>query len=242
MTWILIILTGMSIPASKHTRYITPVIPAISLVSSYLFVDSSTKGILFETKKTFLSACSFLPLLASLVTAGILFLGRYFGLTANFHYIIALALLTGLATFVIIKRKRLKAASEPDMAFTVIGVLAFIFLYIGVVEPVSVALESTRPFVVKMKSLQREGYDQIDFYKIGPDGEDINFTANYDCPIKPGFIKNSKDLLKQPSQICFITRQKSFDDLPKLVADKMHIEFYGKIGHKDFVVFTRRQR
>jgi len=239
--WILIILIGMSIPASKHTRYITPVIPAISLVSSYLFVDSSTKGILFDIRRIFLSACSFLPLLASLVTAGILFFGRYFGFNADFHYIITLALLTCLATFVIYKRKRLKAASEPDMPLTVIGLLAFIFLNIGVVEPVSVALESTKPFVVKMKSLQREGSDPIAFYQTGPDGEDIRFAANYDCPIKPVFITDSKDLLKQSSQIYFISRQKAFDDLPVEVTEKMCVEFNGKIGHKDFVVFTQKQ-
>jgi hypothetical protein len=123
------------------------------------------------------------------------------------------------------------------MPLTVIGLLAFIFLNIGVVEPVSVALESTRPFTEKMKSLQRERHGQIVFYQTGPDGEDIKFAASYESPIKPAFIKNSKDLLKQSSQIYFISRQKAFDDLPLEVAEKMHVEFYGKIGHRDFVVF-----
>lgn len=242
IVWILIILIGMSIPASKHSRYITPIVPAISLVSSYLFVDSSSKGILFEIKKAFLSACSFLPLLACLATAGILFFGRFFGLTVNVHYIIALALLSGLTIIVITKKKRLKAVSERDMTFAVVGVAAFIIINIGVTEPVSVALESTMPFAEKMESLQRERQGQIVFYQTGPDGEDIKFAANYDRPIKPAFIKNSNDLLKQPSKTYFISRQKTFDDLPKVVTEKMRVEFYGKIGHKDFVVFTRRQR
>jgi 4-amino-4-deoxy-L-arabinose transferase-like glycosyltransferase len=241
MAWILIILVGMSIPASKHTRYIAPIVPAISLVSSYLFVDSSPKGILFDIRKIFLSVCSCLPLLASLVTAGILFWGRYFGLNADFRYIIALALLAGLATFVIYKRKRLKAASEPDMPLTVIVVLSFIFLNIGIIEPVSVAMENTRPFVEKMKSLQREQQGQIVFYQTGPDGEDIRFAASYDKLIIPAFITNSKDLLKQSSQIYFISRQEAFDNLPVEVAEKMRVEFDGKIGHKDFVVFTQKQ-
>ena len=149
--------------------------------------------------------------------------------------------MTGLTIIVINKKRRLQAASERDLAFAVVGVAAFIVINIGVAEPVNVALESTGPFAEKMKSLQRERQGQIVFYQTGPDGEDIKFAASYDRPIKPEFINNSKELLKQSSRIYFISRQKSFDDLPIEVAEKMHVEFYGKIGHKDFVVFTRRQ-
>jgi len=239
ISWILIILIGMSIPAAKNIRYIAPIVPALSLVASSLFVDSSPKGILVETRKAFFSVCSLLPLLASLATVVILFFGRYFGLPVNVHYIIALILLIGLTIIFRIKKRRLRADSKRDVAFAVVAVVVFIIVNIGIVEPVNLALESTRPFVEKMKSLQKERQGQIAFYQMGPDGEDIKFMANYDRPIKPVFIKSAEDLLRQSPQTYFIARQEGFDDLPKEIVQEMQVQFYGKIGHRDCVVFSR---
>ncbi len=239
-SWILILLIGMSIPATKNIRYITPIVPALSLVASYMFIDSSTKGILVEARKAFLSVCSFLPLSASLAIVGLLCFGRYFGFPVNVHYIIVLLLLIGLTIIVRTQKRQSQVDSRRDMGFVVVAVLVFIIVNIGVVEPANLALENTRPFVEKMEFLQKEHQGRIAFYQIGPDAEDIKFAANYDGPIKPVFIKDSADLLQESSQTYFISRQKRFDDLPEEVAQRMHVEFYGKIGHKDCVVFSRK--
>jgi len=240
VSWILIVLIGMSVPADKKIRYILPIVPALSLVAAYLLVDSSIKGVLFETKRTVLSICSFLPLLASVATVGILFFGKYFGLDVDVHYLIALLLLIGLIIITGIVKRRLKDHPNQDMALAAVGVAAFIIVNIGIAEPVSLAIECTKPFVEKVKSLQKERPGEIAFYQIGPDAEDIKFVANYDKPIKPVFIKNAEDLLQQSLQVYFIALQKRFDDLPKEIAQRMQVQFYGKIGHKDCVVFSRK--
>ncbi len=240
VSWILIVLIGLSFPAAKKARYILPVVPALSLVAAYLLINPSIKGVLFETRKTVLSICSFLPLLASIVTVGIFSFGKYFGLDVDVHYLIALVLLISLIIITGIVKRRLKGHPNQDVVLAAVGVAAFIIVNIGIAEPVSLAIECTRPFVEKMKSLQKERLGEIVFYQIGPDGEDIKFMANYDRPIKPVFIKSAEDLLRQSPQIYFIALQEEFDDLPKEIAQEMQVQFYGKIGHKDCMVFSRK--
>ena len=235
--WILIVLIGMSVPAEKKIRYILPIVPALSLVAAYLLIDSSIKGVLFETKRIVLSTCSFLPLLASIATVVILSFCNYFGLDVDVHYIIASILLIGLTIITEIVKRRLKNHPNQDVILAAVGVAVFIIVSIGIVEPVSLAVESTKPFVEKVKSLQRERPGEIVFYQIGPDAEDIKFVANYDKPIKPAFITNVEDLLRQSPQVYLIALQKEFDDLPEKIAQKMQVQFYGKIGHKNYVVF-----
>jgi 4-amino-4-deoxy-L-arabinose transferase-like glycosyltransferase len=238
VSWILIILIGMSVPADKKIRYILPIVPALSLVAAYLLINSSKKGVLFEIKKTILSICSFLPLLASIATVGIFFFGKYFSLDVDVHHLIVLILLIGLIIITGIIKRRLKGHSNQDIALAAVGAAVFIIVNIGIVEPVSLAVESTKPFVEKVKSLQKEQPGEIAFYQIGPDAEDIKFMVNYNKPVKPIFIQKAENLLRQPSQVYFIALQKGFNNLPEKIAQRMQVQFYGKIGHKDCVVFS----
>jgi len=238
--WILIVLIGMSVPAAKKMRYILPIVPALSLVAAYLLIDSSIKGVLFETRRAFLSICSYLPLLASIATMGILSFGKYFGLTVDVHYLIALVLLIGLLIVAGTVKWRLRGHPNQDMALAVVGVAAFIITSVGIAEPISLAIECTKPFVEKVKYLQKERPGEIGFYQIGPDAEDIKFMANYDRPIKPVFIKNAEELQQQSAQTYFVARQKDFDNLPQHIAQGIKVQLYGKIGHRDCVVFSRK--
>jgi 4-amino-4-deoxy-L-arabinose transferase-like glycosyltransferase len=238
--WIVIVLIGMSVPADKKMRYILPIVPALSLVAAYLLIDSSKKGVLFETKRTILSICSFLPLLATIVSVSILSFGKYFSLNIDIHYIIALLLLISLSIITGIVKQRLKEHPDQDVILAAVGVAVFIIVNVGITEPISLAIECTKPFVEKVKFLQEERPGEIAFYQIGPDAEDIKFVANYDKPIKPIFIKNAEDLLRQSPQVYFIAIQKEFDDLPEKIAQRMQVQLYGKIGHKNCVVFSRK--
>jgi 4-amino-4-deoxy-L-arabinose transferase-like glycosyltransferase len=236
--WVLIVLIAMSVPAAKKMRYILPIVPALSLVAAYLLVDSSPKEILFATRKTFLAICTFLPLFASIATVGILSVGKYFGLAVDVHFLIALALLIGLTIIAGTLNKRLRGYPNQDMASVVVGVTAFIIVSIGVVQPINATLECTRPFVEKVKLLQKEQPGDLIFYQIGPDAEDIKFMVNYDKPIMPIFIKSPDELLKCRKNSCFIAKKQSFDHLPEDMKKRIQLRFEGRIGHRDCVVFT----
>jgi 4-amino-4-deoxy-L-arabinose transferase-like glycosyltransferase len=236
--WVLIVLIGMSVPADKKMRYILPIVPALSLVAAYLFIDSSPKGILFATRKIILSVCSFLPLLGTIATAGILSFGRYFGLAADIHFLTALALLIGLSIIAGTLNKRLRGYPNQDMVSAVVGVAAFVIVSIGVIQPINATLECTRPFVEKMKLLLKEWPGDLIFYQIGPDGEDIKFMVNYDKPIMPIFIKSPDEILKCRKNSFFIAKKQSFDHLPEDMKKRIQLRLEGRIGHRDCVVFT----
>ena len=236
--WILIVLVGMSIPSVKKARYILPIVPALSLAASYMLINTTPKRILFEVKKVCLSICSSLPLVAAVATLGILLFGKYFGLSADAHFLFALVLLIGLIIIARTLNKRLRGHPNQDMVAAAIGVSAFIIVNIGVTQPVNEILESARPFVEKVKLLEKERPGDIVFYQIGPDTEDIKFMVNYNKPITPIFIKSPNELLQCPKNSYFIAMKQSFDNLPEDLKKQIKLCINGRIGHRDSVVFT----
>lgn len=238
IVWVLVILTGMSIAGDKKIRYILPIVPAVSLIASYLVISPPLEGILPRIRNAFLGFCSLLPLLGGIAAFGILWLGRYFGFTANVHFAVAAAILGGLTVTAALAKKRLTNDSNRDMATVAIAVAAFITIYVGIAQPINLTLETTRPFVATVNLLQKERPGDIIFYRIGPDGEDIKFMVNYDKPTKPGFLTSPEELLKSRPYLYFITKDRDFYCLPDDVKSCTKVHFKGKIGHRGCTVFT----
>ena len=239
--WILIVLVGMSIPSVKKTRYILPIVPALSLAASYVLIDTKPKRILSEAKNICLSICSSLPLAGAVVTVGILFFGKYFGLFFNAYFLFALVLLIGLIIITRTLNKRLRGHLNRGMVIAAIGVSAFIIVNIGVAQPVNEILESSRPFVEQVKLLEEERPGDIVFYQIGPDADDIKFMVNYGKSITPIFINSPNELLQCTQNSYFITTRLSYDNLPEELKKQIQLRFEGKIGHRECVVFTLQE-
>ena len=122
--WVLIVLIGMSVPAAKKARYILPIVPALALAASCVFIDLSLKGVLAETRKAVIRICSFIPLSASVAAVGFLVFGRLFRFHADIYSVVAAGLLTGLAVIVWAARRRLKSYPNGDMALMAAAVAA----------------------------------------------------------------------------------------------------------------------
>jgi 4-amino-4-deoxy-L-arabinose transferase-like glycosyltransferase len=238
VVWVLIVLAGMSIAGDKKMRYVLPIVPAVSLVASYLVINPSLEGLLLRTRNAFLGFCSLLPLLGGIAAIGILWLGRHFGFTANVHFAVAAAILGGLSVTAGPAKRRLTNDLSRDMATMAIAVAAFITICVGIAQPINLALETTQPFVARVKLLQKERPGDIVFYRIGPDGEDIKFMANYDEPPTPAFLISPEELLDSRQYSYFIAEKPDFDTLPADVKRRTKVRFQGKIGHKDCTVFT----
>jgi len=238
VVWILIVLAGMSIPGDKKMRYVLAIVPAVSLVASYLVINPSLEGLLLRTRNVFLGFCSLLPLLGGIAAIGILWLGRHFGFTANVHFAVAAAILGGLSVTAGPAKRRLTNDLSRDMATMAIGVAAFITIYIGIAQPINLALETTQPFVARVKLLQEERPGDIAFYKIGPDGEEGKFMANYDEHLKPTFATSPEELLDFCKYSYFITETRDYVGLPDDVKSCTKVRIKGKIGHRACTVFT----
>ena len=120
-----------------------------------------------------------------------------------------------------------------------IGVLAFIIFSIGIINPFIYNHELTKPFVEKVENLLKDKPGIVAFYKIGPDAGDIKFVVNMKYPVKPEFVTTGQNLLLRHTNTYYIASQKDFDDLPNDIAQKMEIFLYGKIGHKNCIVFSQ---
>jgi len=238
VVWGLIVLVGMSIPGDKKMRYVLPIVPAVSLIASYLVINPSLEGLLLKARNAFGGFCSLLPLLGSIAAIGVLWFGRYFGFTANVHFAVAAAILGGLSVTAGPAKRRLTNDLSRDMATVAIAVAAFITIYVGIAQPINLALETTQPFVARVKLLQKERPGDIAFYRIGPDGEDIKFMVNYDKPIKPAFLMSPEELLNSRQCSYFIAEQRDFASLPESVKNCTRVQFTGKIGHRACTVFT----
>lgn len=237
--WTVIILLGMSIPGAKKSRYVLPIVPALSLLASYLFINSAAGGFLAVVRRIFLRICKTLPLIAFIGTAGLYFLKTYYVPVSNVNYVITLGLLVILLIVNVKFSRKFKGHSHSSLYFMSIGVLTFIIFSIGIIDPFIYNRELTRPFVEKVENLLKAKPGMIAFYKIGPDAEDIKFVVNMKYRVKPEFVATAQDLLLHHTDTYFIASQKDFDDLPNDIAKKIKILSYGKIGHENCVVFSQ---
>jgi 4-amino-4-deoxy-L-arabinose transferase-like glycosyltransferase len=236
--WTVIILLGMSIPGAKKTRYILPVVPALSLLASYMFVRMESEGFVARAKDVFLSICRMLPFAAIVATVALCIPNGYFTAVPAFSGLVTLILLIGLAA--VRWYGKSKAYLRDNLAAVPAAALCFVVFNVGVIGPLTYLHERTKPFIEKVETLLASQPGMIAFYRIGPDGEDIKFVANASVPLTPVFIDDAEALLRQPSRAYFIARQKDFDRLPEEIVQKVQTLLYGKIGHRNCVVFAKR--
>jgi 4-amino-4-deoxy-L-arabinose transferase-like glycosyltransferase len=236
--WVLVILIGISITGTKKIRYILPIIPAISLIGSYIFVDSSPKSILYSIKKIFLQFCSWFPFGTTAVILSAWILSNRFAFLSGADYLMAAILTTILAVVSWILNIKLKDNFTRDFMFLAIGTITFIIIIVGINEPINYHRNITKPFVKKVENLRSQQYGEIIFYRIYPDNEAIKFMANLDKPITPGFTNNTKDILTISKPVYFIALQKDFTALPENITPYIKLLDFGKIGRDDCVIFV----
>jgi 4-amino-4-deoxy-L-arabinose transferase-like glycosyltransferase len=236
--WIIVVLVGMSIPSARKIRYVLPMIPAVALVGSYLFVYPSRNNILSEVKKTFLQFCSWFPLgvvvfsLLAWVSSS-----RYRSLLGgNYPAAIIPAIILTIASWVL--NIRLKNNNRKDLALLAVATVTSIIITICIVEPIDCYRNTTRPFVAKVEALRSQKSGEVVFYRIGADSAAIKFMANCDKQLKPQFVNNPTDILDFQASAYFIAAKGDFAALPKRVTSKIKVLCSGKIGHDDCIVFT----
>jgi 4-amino-4-deoxy-L-arabinose transferase-like glycosyltransferase len=238
--WVVVILVGMSIPGAKKTRYILPMVPALSLLASSMFVHPAAEGLSAQVRKLFLGFCRVFPIAASVGALVFCVPNPYFTAIPAFPGLVVFGVLIALIVAYPRCSRRVGGFSESPFVLIALAVFAFVALNVWIISPMTYARESTRPFAEKLERLLPSGPTTIVFYRISPDGDDIKLAANMDRPVTPIFIRNAEQLLEQPPQTCFVARDVDFDDLPADIAQKTRVRFHGKIGHRDCVVFSLR--
>ena len=236
--WALIVLAGMSIPECRKARYILPIVPGLSLMAAYLFVEASPQALLLGIRRWLLRICSLLaPLAAVGVPVGFV-VARRFEPRLQAHWLGTLAVLVLLTAAVRILWRRPMDDLRRDLALLAVGAAVVVVVTVGVAGPVSFSLEQTGPFVRKVEALQAEKPGDVVFFRVGPDGEDIKFMVNLSRPARTQFVTDL-DAIANPRETHYIiAKEEVFRSLPADADRRIRVQLRGRIGHKDFVVFT----
>ncbi|MEN6575924.1 MAG: glycosyltransferase family 39 protein [Phycisphaerales bacterium] len=236
--WVVVVLLAMSIPAIKKTRYVMPVVPALSLIASSLMADASLDGLSFRTKRVFLGICACLPLISTVGAGGLLVFACLRQPAWRTCSLVTLSLLIPPLMTVWKLNRGWRHIPDRDMYLLAVGVATFVVVYIGVAGPIIYSLERTVPFVRQVETLRERAPGTISFFRVGPDAEDIKFMANLSKPLEPQFVSSIETLLDTSGTHYVIAKEAVFRSLPVDEDRPTRLLARGRIGHRDFVVFT----
>jgi 4-amino-4-deoxy-L-arabinose transferase-like glycosyltransferase len=234
--WALIILVGMSIPNAKKTRYVLPLVPALSLIGAYLLTASSPQGILLTARQWFRRFCS---LCAPFAAVGVLGLSLYawqFHPLWQAHYLGVLCLLLPLVLLARGQPARWSGGLDHDIVLLMIAVTTFVIVDIGIADPISYRLETTRAFVRQVEALHEKAPGQVVFFRVGPDQEDMKFMVNLSKPLEPRFARSLEVLRETPGTYYVIVKEKVLHTLATGNFERAKPVVRGRIGHEDFAV------
>ena len=241
MLWVLVVLIAMSIPATKKTRYIMPIVPALSLIASFLTTDASTAGLLSRTRHLFLRICSSLPVVFAVGVAGLSVFASLCRPEWRTCSLVTLALLIPLALLVWTLDRDWRRISDRGIVLLAVGVAAFAIVHIGVAGPIGHSFERTVPFVRQVEALLDKDPGTVFFFRVGPDNEDVKFMANLSKPLEPRFLDSLNAVWDTAGVSYVISEGSEFHSLEASGDASLHLLVRGKIGHGDFAVFAQDQ-
>lgn len=236
--WAVIVLVGMSIPAVKKTRYVLPMVPALSLIASYIMIDAFPKTLLLQVKRVLLGICAFLPIVSTVGIGGLLVFACFRQIEWRTCCLVTLGLLIPLVLVARRLDRRWSGTPNRDLFLLAVGVVTFVILNVGIAEPVSYSLEGTRPFARQVEALCEKEPGTIVFFQVGPDAEDVKFIANSSEPVDPQFVSSLDALWTMPGTYYVIAQEEVYRSLSAHEGRPTRVLVHGRIGHRDFVVFT----
>jgi len=233
-----IVLVGMAIPAVKKTRYLLPIVPALSLVGSYVMVNAALETQLFRARRILLGICTHLPIVSVIAVGGFLLFALYRRPDWTVFSPVVLCLLIPLV-FVARKLDRgWSGVPNRDMFLLAVGLVIFGILDVGIAEPVSYSFEETRSFVRQIETLYAKEPGTIVFWQVGPDAEDIKFMANWSEPIEPQFVTSLDVLREMRGTRYVIAKEETFRTLLPNEGWSLRVLARGTIGHRACAVFN----
>ena len=182
--WILIVLLGMSIPGTKHLRYVVPVIPAMALLCGLLMLNFDHLKLFDWLKKYLLRAAEVLPF-ATLLAVVINFIVFRYGLTPAVRMPFFMPILIcGILCLLVILTFHKSKPSYREMVLLAVAACTMVVIRAMIVMPVENAGESSRQFVADAEQSRRNA--RLHYYFLGPDGDELKYLVN--LPAEKRFI------------------------------------------------------
>ncbi len=182
--WILIVLFVMSIPGTKHLRYIVSVIPALALAGAWIFMNFDKLPLFAKIRTSFFIFCRILPLLALAALIILVIVLKIIGLKTEFPVVLPAILFLLFAVSISAFLKSLKT-EQRDFTLVALAVATLAVTKILILEPIDRDSESAREFIAAVETV-RQDQAQVCFFKLGPDGDELKYLIN--IPIEKRFV------------------------------------------------------
>ena len=197
IVWVLVILVGMSIPATKKARYILPIAPALALLASSLVLSMVGEKYWQRLQK---ASGYFLRALPLLVLIGLGFLSKELpkhdmDLSLNLWTLGSILLLLGWIGW----RNRTHFREESTKIY-LIATATLICTNLILIEPFNWKKQTSAEFVNQVEKLRKDANAELGFFNIGKDGAAVVYMVNADTSDRPRFYtqKPNLDKLQKP--------------------------------------------
>ncbi|MFA6717028.1 MAG: hypothetical protein WCS27_16745, partial [Victivallaceae bacterium] len=241
--WLLVIILGMSVPGTKHLRYIVAAIPAAALLATFLFVNPDRLPLFRKLRDWFLTICRFVPFAAlGTVIVGAIVLKILkidipvpMFLPAIVFMVIGFAMLGGM--------RKIKGIDKMMFIIT-LTVMTFLVIKIMLIEPIENYGESSYKFVKKIESL-RPADGKLCFCGIDRDGEALKYLINlsrdrYYIPLFVELGKN-EELLKLPAEVLIVFKANKIKSVKPEVKKHLQELARGDLGHRECILFRLKK-
>jgi 4-amino-4-deoxy-L-arabinose transferase-like glycosyltransferase len=238
--WLLVIVLGMSIPGTKHLRYIVPALPAAALLAAFLFADPDRLPLFKKVRELFLKLCRITPFAALLtVVVGAIVL-KILKLNVPIPMFLPAILFLVLGFAMVGGMRKIKGIDK--MMFTLaLTAMTFLVIKIMLIEPIENYSESSYKFVNKIESFRPDN-SKICFCGKFQDGEALKYLINlprekYFIPIFIEDYGKSEELLKLPVHTLIVFKSSETKHIKPEVRKRLKELAQGELGHRECTLF-----
>lgn len=209
--WALIVMIGMSIPTTKKIRYLLPMVPALSALAAYAFIDTRERALRWVR----IGVQGLWLVLPGLLLIGLQLAAR------RLHQsdpgvqvpVLATSLWLGLLQLVaaVICWRWRDGRRQLGLALTAVAVVWSTSLLI--IEPAMRQLHDTTAFVARTEAMRSQRPGTLLFFRIGRDANAIKYMVDVHADLQPRFANDISVIadLRQPTYIVVDTH-----DVPAL--------------------------
>ncbi len=241
--WFFVIVLGMSIPGTKHLRYVVSALPAAALLAAFVFVNPDKLSIFKKVRDIFLKICIFAPFAAlAVVIIGAIVL-RILKIDIPVPVFLPAVMFLVLGFAMIGGTRRVKEADR--IMFTVaLTAMTFFVIKIMIIEPLETYSESSYKLVQEIEYLRPAG-SRVAFCGIY-DGEDLKYAINVKPRSKsciPNFIALDKneELLNLPAGTLIIFKSNKTKSIKPDVLKRLEVVAKGDLGHRKCTVYKLKK-
>ncbi len=183
VVWVLVLLLGMSIPGTKHLRYITGAIPALALLASLVFFNPDHLRSITRLRRWLAPIASWMPAAGIVAMPVVWFILRLPAVAERLGAAPAIPVIPVTAAFLLLAAAVLAVRRRgPSVrilaAVMALGVSVYL-IRVGIVEPVDQARLESRQFTEQVEALRPDGA-AIRFFCLGPDGDEHTYRICVD--------------------------------------------------------------